>query len=189
MFCKFINFIKGFFTPLQPKIPQPAIGSATNPIQVTPKAPVVPEPQQTVDDYPWIREAKKYIGEKEISGSNDNPIIVNFYYMVMGKKEHDEVAWCAAFVNAILKASGQKYLKTLWAADMEEYGTPCELKPGCVATKYSSAANSKRHTFFVYSVDKKKGNLIALGGNQNNSVCFETILISDLRSTRWPINS
>ena len=44
--------------------------------------------------------ARSYLGTKEIKGSADNPKIMEMYRTVGHHwVEHDEVAWCAAFVG------------------------------------------------------------------------------------------
>lgn len=51
--------------------------------------------------------ALNHFGEKEISGDIDNPEILKYYHE-LGHKwvEHDEVAWCAAFVGYSLLKKG-----------------------------------------------------------------------------------
>ena len=44
--------------------------------------------------------ARSYLGTKELKGSADNPKIMEMYRTVGHTQvEHDEVAWCAAFVG------------------------------------------------------------------------------------------
>lgn len=176
---KFFGFLKSLFK-------KGGVSGGGVPIQ----APVVEKPVGSLPENEeplWISEARKGLGQKEVYGNLDNQYIVELYEDVVGVKYHDETAWCMAFVMAILKRTGYKYLKSLWAADAENYGVACDLKPYCIATKFSKAANSKRHVFFVLSVNEKKGTVTALGGNQKNMVCIEEFLISDIRSTRWPV--
>ena len=51
--------------------------------------------------------AKSYLGTKEFEGPADNPKIMEMYRSVGHDwVEHDEVAWCAAFVGHCLERSG-----------------------------------------------------------------------------------
>ena len=51
--------------------------------------------------------ARGYLGTKELKGSADNPKIMEMYHAVGHDwVEHDEVAWCAAFVGHCLEKSG-----------------------------------------------------------------------------------
>lgn len=51
--------------------------------------------------------ARSYLGTKEAKGSADNPKIMEMYRTVgHDLVEHDEVAWCAAFVGHCLEKAG-----------------------------------------------------------------------------------
>ena len=51
--------------------------------------------------------ARSYLGTKELKGSADNPKIMEMYRTVGHHwVEHDEVAWCAAFVGHCLEKAG-----------------------------------------------------------------------------------
>lgn len=47
--------------------------------------------------------AAVFIGEKEISGGMDNPLILAMLKTDNQWPEHDEVPWCSAFVNFVCK--------------------------------------------------------------------------------------
>lgn len=140
-----------------------------------------------VKDCEWIKFMAQYYGEKEFAGtSKNNPKITQFFKWVKGQLYPDETMWCMAAVMGSLKQTGYKYLPSLWALDAEKVGKPCGHKPGCIATKYSKAANSKRHVFFAiyYTPDGKY--VWGFGGNQSNMFCLQKFAVSDLRSETWP---
>ena len=59
----------------------------------------------------WLDIAFEEIGTKEILGGQDNPRILEYLSTVKLPKDmakHDEIAWCAAFVNWSLKGAGLK---------------------------------------------------------------------------------
>lgn len=135
------------------------------------------------------------VGNKEVSGSKDNPVIVQFFVDVVGKFYHDETAHCMAAVQASLKNTGFLWIKSLWAKDAEDKANKfctrkdlSQIAPGDVATKYSSVANSKRHVFFVKAVDFKNGRVLALESNAQNAIkCTNWYDFKDLRFCGTPI--
>lgn len=120
----------------------------------------------------------KLVGNKEISGKDkNNPVIVQFFVDVVGKKYPDETAHCMAFVQAMLKRTGFKWLATLWAKDADDKWKSWLIKKdlskiavGDVATKFSTAANSGRHVFFVLAVDHSAKKVLVLESNASNMV-------------------
>ena len=50
--------------------------------------------------------ARRFLGQHEKAGDTDNPLIVWMLQRVMPWAEHDESAWCAAFVDAICWMTG-----------------------------------------------------------------------------------
>ncbi len=58
--------------------------------------------------------AQRFIGIKEIRGQTDNPHVMAMLKLDMDWPEHDEVAWCSAFLNYcawLLKLSRSKSLR------------------------------------------------------------------------------
>lgn len=138
-----------------------------------------------VAQYPYIQFMAQFYGEKEFSGKDkNNSKITQFFKWANGKMYPDEVMWCMAAVMGSLQQTGYEYIKSLWAKDAEKLGDACELIPGCVATKFSKAANSKRHVFFVIYVTKDY--VWGFGGNQSNMFCVQRFDRKDIRATRMP---
>ena len=189
MFDSLINYLKELF------------GLKTKPIyeaelEVIPDSPInevepIPAAQRPLEfaDLDWGFEALKYKGTKEVSGKNDNPVIVSWYKDVVGKVYHDETANCMAFMMAVLKRSGYQFEKTLWAADIKKVGTACSLKVGCMVGKKSTAAASGVHVTFCKSINLKNGTFEGFGANQGNETKSSTFLISDVLYTRWPVKA
>lgn len=127
--------------------------------------------------FPYMDYLNARVGNKEVPGSKHNPVIVQFFIDVTGKAYSDETAHCMAAVQASLKNTGYKWLKTLWAADADNKWKTWLVKKdladvavGDVATKLSTVANSKRHVFFVAEVDHKNKRVRALESNASNMV-------------------
>lgn len=137
----------------------------------------------------WMTWAKAHLGEHEVLGSKDNPFIMSLYPDGNYPQQHDEVPWCACFVNAALKRNGYKGSNSAAAKSFDKYGTACEPKYGAIITLRH--ANGGRHvTFFSHWVNEAAGLAACLGGNQANSVKVSTYNFKkELVASRWPVKS
>lgn len=131
----------------------------------------------------WLRIARTYMGLHEGIGASDNPRVVSMY-AACGHPEvkHDSVAWCAAFVGAMLAEAGFKGTGTLWALDYLKWGVAL---PGPVLGAIGAKhRNGGGHTFFVAGATPEY--ILALGGNQDDQVCIEAIPRADVDGYRYP---
>lgn len=131
----------------------------------------VPRAGKPLTSMPWMDEAAKWVGEKEISGRRDNPDIMAFYADAGHPGiAHDETPWCAAFVSACLARANCRSLQTLVARDYEDYGQPlAEPEFGAIGVKWRGSPNSwQGHVGFV--VDWTATKIKLRGGNQSNAV-------------------
>lgn len=187
MLDKFIAFIISLFSGKSKPIinDQPAGATSDNPNP----APSTPVEGGGEPDY--IRSARGDLGQAEIPGSKSNPYYNDLFKYVLGKDYGDDTSSCMAYVMKHLKKNGYEYLPTAWAADMPKVpciaGDPKNPQLYQMAIKFSSAANSKRHAFFIVGVNKAKGTVDALGANQGDTVCIKTFSISDLKFVGFPI--
>lgn len=139
---------------------------------------------------PWMALAEADIGTKEIKGKKDNPKVMA-YYAAVGRPdvEHDETAWCAAFVGSKLVETGNAIPETklaLLARAYEDVGQPLkEPKVGCIGV-FPRGTGWQGHVGFVKGVDAESGTVALLGGNQGNAVSVETRKIKDAVAWRWP---
>jgi uncharacterized protein (TIGR02594 family) len=115
--------------------------------------------------------AKEEVGTTEWA-KGDNPEVVE-YYAESGNAgvKQDSVAWCAAFVGAMLKRSGLKGTGKLNARSYLEWGVAVDrkdAKPGDIVVFKRGNSTWQGHVaFFV----KDNGMTITvLGGNQSDSV-------------------
>lgn len=131
----------------------------------------------------WLALAKSYLGLKESAGAADNSKVVALYALA-GHPEvkHDSVAWCAAFVSAVLAKAHIKNPQTLWALDYAKWGQPLD-KPilGCVGVK---KRNGGGHVGFVVGANEKS--IILLGGNQGDAVSVAAFPRENFVAFRWP---
>lgn len=124
-----------------------------------------------IKNFKQVATALNYYSEASILGKNSNPVILNFYKESLNPQiKNDDVAWCAAFVNAILHECGLPQTGKLNARSFLELGQETsEPVLGDIVILWRIAKDTVYgHVgFFI----KKHDNLIyILGGNQDNEV-------------------
>ena len=124
-----------------------------------------------IKNFKQVATALNYYSESSIIGEKNNPVILNFYKKSLNPQiKNDDVAWCAAFVNAILHECGLPQTGKLNARSFLELGQETsEPVLGDIVILWRIAKDSVYgHVgFFI----KKHDNLIyILGGNQDNEV-------------------
>jgi uncharacterized protein (TIGR02594 family) len=139
----------------------------------------------------WLQEAITHIGLKEVSGRADNPTILQFYKDCGHPEiEHDETAWCAAFVGACLKRAGKPTSApadlNLMARSYLKYGKKLDTPvPGCIAV-WARGKPPSGHVGFVVKVNAANGTVKTIEGNVGNSVQWGTHRIADALGYRMP---
>jgi uncharacterized protein (TIGR02594 family) len=134
-----------------------------------------------------MRLAREELGVHEGAGSADNPRVVR-YYADAGHAEvtHDETAWCAAFVGAMLKRAGLQPSGSLMARSYLSCGqkltTP---RVGCIAVLWRGSPDaSTGHVGFVACWSSTHVTL--LGGNQSDGVTEARYPRDQVLGWRWP---
>ena len=107
------------------------------------------------------------MGQSEIDGSRDNPRIVEYFDATTLNATDDEVPWCAAFANFVLKSSGIAGTNSAMALSFKYWGRETK-KPAYGDLVLFSHGNGRGHVGFY--VGTSKGRVSVLGGNQNDSV-------------------
>jgi uncharacterized protein (TIGR02594 family) len=136
--------------------------------------------------------ARSYLGTKELKGSAGNPKIMEMYRTVGHDwVEHDEVAWCAAFVGHCLEKAALPSTRKLNARSYLSWGEKVagleQAREGdiVVFTRGTSAATG-HVAFFI----KATGSQIeVLGGNQSDGVTVARYARSRLLGIRRPLRS
>lgn len=117
--------------------------------------------------------ARGYLGTKELTGSADNPRIMAMYRSVGHDwVEHDEVAWCAAFVGHCLEKAGIASTRKLNARSYLTWGEKVvdvtQARPGDIVIFTRGASTALGHVAFFL---KLAGTQVeVLGGNQSDGV-------------------
>lgn len=135
-------------------------------------------------DYPWIVEAKKHIGLKEVPGPKSNPTIVGWLKSLKAWYQEDASPWCGLLVAKCMQDSGVSIPK-YWmrALDWSTWGVKLD-KPidGCVVVFKRTGGG---HVGFVMG-ETKDGFLSVLGGNQGDAVSIAKFDKSRVVGYYWP---
>lgn len=133
----------------------------------------------------WLIEARKYIGEREIAGTQHNPKILKWWTAIRAPFTDDETAWCAAFVGGCLEAVGVRSSRSASARSYLKWGTSCPPIVGAIAVFWrGTPSSSSGHVGFVVGKDPKD-NLMILGGNQGDMVKISSFARQRLLDCRW----
>lgn len=129
----------------------------------------VPDEVPTIGEPKWLKLARGELGTKEAPGTANNPVVLR-YYADAGHPEinADSVAWCAAFVGAMLERAGCPSSKSLMARSYLQWGKPVAKPfPGCVAVFSRGDPRSSEGHVGLYLGEDARGIQI-LGGNQSD---------------------
>jgi uncharacterized protein (TIGR02594 family) len=139
-----------------------------------------------------IEFARSYLGTRELKGSADNPKIMEMYRTVGHDwVEHDEVAWCAAFVGHCLEKAGFASTRKLNARSYLTWGEKVagleQAREGDVVIFTRGSSTTQGHIAFFL---KATGSQIeVLGGNQSDGVTVARYARSRLLGIRRPLRS
>lgn len=127
---------------------------------------------QTGESVAPVTLARAFVGKNE---TRDAKVLSRFFEKFGGQKiDPEQTAWCAAFVNAVLGASGAEGTGRLNARSFLEWGQPVERpSEGDVVVFSRGDPNGwQGHVGFFAGYEEKNGQrfIRVLGGNQNNGV-------------------
>lgn len=174
--------------------PTPSAPARPAPAPTTPK-PAEPEPAPVnpgAGGASWMAIARKEEGTRETSGKAANPRIIEYHATTTLRAKSDEIAWCASFVNWVLKKAGIKGTNSAAAASWVKWGSPTTARQGAITVIYNaSAANSSLSTsgnHVGFLVRETNTHYVLLGGNQSNSVKESSFAKTKwrLKAYRWP---
>lgn len=140
--------------------------------------------QNLANELPWIKVARSLIGEREIKGPRHNSIILRMWQAIRSPWfKDDETPWCAGFVGYCLEEAGIKSTRSAAARSYDNFGKKLTRPAyGCIAVKSRKGGG---HVTFVVGRDRW-GNLLCLGGNQNDMVKISVYSPSAFHTFRWP---
>jgi uncharacterized protein (TIGR02594 family) len=141
---------------------------------------------------PWLDVARAECGAKEVAGAQHNPRILAYHATTSLHAQSDEIAWCASFVNWVMREAGHKGTNSAAAASWITWGADCQPREGAIMViRNARAANSSltssgNHVGFL--VEATDTHYVILGGNQSDQVKESRFSKSSwtLRASRWP---
>lgn len=130
--------------------------------------------------------AKAEIGTFEWAEGSNPKVLAYYKDAGFPDVKNDEVAWCAAFVGAMLARSGVKPSGSLLARSYLSWGIPVQAKDVVPGGTYIGViprgADWQGHTFFIEKI--VAGKVYALGGNMKDSVSRAIYKQKDLLGIR-----
>ena len=137
---------------------------------------------------PWFEEAKHLVGTKEVLGSKNNPVIMDWATSLDINYAGDDVPWCGLFVAHCIGSTLQQEVlpgNPLGARQWERFGDAITPRLGAVMVFWrESLASGKGHVGFYVGEDDTAYQI--LGGNQSDKVCLMWLGKNRFRSARWP---
>jgi uncharacterized protein (TIGR02594 family) len=132
----------------------------------------------------WYQIALAELGVKEVSGTGNNPRILEYHSATSLKSRSDEVSWCSSFVNWCFRECGIKGTNSALARSWLDWGKEVkEPYKGCVVILSRGLAWQGHVGFFV----EENGSMIGLlAGNQGDAVSIEYFPKSKILGFREP---
>ena len=143
-------------------------------------------PERKSGEPKWLALARAEVGVREGAGAANDPRVIR-YYADAGHAEvdHDDVAWCAAFVGAMLHRAGLPHSGSLAARSYLTWGKGISKPyPGCIAV-FKRGKGWQGHVAFYLSQGSK--GITILGGNQGDAVSIMHMSPADLLGYREPV--
>ncbi|NLS00199.1 TIGR02594 family protein [Rhizobium sp. P38BS-XIX] len=170
-------------------------GTATtetiNALRVVPPAGNLVVPPVPANDEPaWMREARRFMGLKEIPGPRSNPTIITWAQKLGGWMKgyytNDDIPWCGLFMAHCIGAtlpSENLPSNPLGALNWSTFGKRLTVPVlGAILTFKRTGGGHVG----LYAGENAKAFRV-LGGNQGNSVSLSWVEKARLQDMRWPI--
>lgn len=138
-----------------------------------------------------VREGLALYGVTEFSGSQSNPIILNWAKETKTNSDNwyntDSIPWCGLYMAVIAQRAKWEVVNLpLRALSWSTFGNPIPLDKGCLGDVCVFTRKGGGHVgvTIAYSTDKKY--IYVLGGNQADKVNIAKIATSRLHAIRRP---
>ena len=139
-----------------------------------------------------IKKALELFDTKEITGAQNNPIIISWAKEVGGNVANvykaDEIPWCGLFMAVVAKRSSKQVVKDpLWALNWGTFGKFTDTPMlGDVLVFVRKTADGKSAGHVGLYVGEDNACFHVLGGNQSDKVCINRIEKTRLYASRRP---
>jgi uncharacterized protein (TIGR02594 family) len=135
---------------------------------------------QVVGNSDIFKNAMMQMGLKE-----GNPTLTQYLNKANPNLDPSVTPWCAGFVGSVLNTSGLKGTGSLGAKSYLKYGEATENpSQGDIVVLNRGSDPSLGHVGFVQSIDREKGTVSVVGGNQGNSVSVKNFPLSQVAGFR-----
>lgn len=136
---------------------------------------------------PWLDEAEKDLGLKELSGRKHNPRILEMFHQSgHGWVTDDETAWCSAAMNAWMEQAGIKGTGSLAARSWLSWGKKVSTPQRGAIAVFSRGKSSWQGHVAICTGKHTRTHIEVIGGNQRNAVNIRMYPKSKLLGLRWP---
>lgn len=140
------------------------------------------------DAMPWLVEARRLMGTKEVAGKGNSSDIMDWADHLDIVYPGDDVAWCGLFVaHCVGSTLPEEVLPTnpLGARNWASFGQPSKIVDGAIAVFWrGTKAGWLGHVGFV--VGQTATSIDLLGGNQSDAVNIRQMPKNRLLDCRWP---
>lgn len=150
----------------------------------------IPHGASDVPPLPWVEEAERFLGLKEVAGPGNNRTIMGWAddpHSGFDGYGSDATPWCGLFVSHCIGSTlPEEPLPTVpvralawqtWGVDAGGWYV------GAVATKSRKGGG---HVFIVTGFDPATDRVEGINGNVDDSVCYASFPRSTLNPPRWP---
>lgn len=145
-------------------------------------------PEFSPDAMPWLAEALRLMGTREVAGPKNSPVIMNWAAHLDLAYPNDEVAWCGLFVAHCIAATLPHEplpANPLGARNWGTFGVPCDLIDGAIASFWRGSRDGwLGHVGIVTAQTTTHVEIV--GGNQSNMVSKILMPRERLLATRRP---
>ena len=136
----------------------------------------------------WFEEAKHLVGVKEVPGSQDNPIIMDWAADLHIIYEGDDVPWCGLFAaHCVGSTLSDERLpgNPLGARQWEKFGDPTAPRLGAIMVFWREPKDQGVGHVGFYNGEDATAHQI-LGGNQADQVSLAWLPKNRFLQARWP---
>lgn len=137
---------------------------------------------------PWLAEAHRLLGTREVKGAASNPAILDWAARGGHFYGADEVPWCGLFVAHCLATTlpeEPQPARPLAARNWLSFGAEVAPQLGAVMVFRRGAPKGwQGHVGFLWAEDDEAYHI--LGGNQSDAVTIARIARDRLLGARWP---
>jgi uncharacterized protein (TIGR02594 family) len=132
----------------------------------------------------WLREAREYIGQRELPGAPTAPFIGRWLADLGAWWRDDATPWCGLAVATWMKACGVGLPKHWYRARAWlDWGVP--LAAPAVGAVVVFERQGGGHVGLIVGKDER-GRLLVLGGNQGDAVSIAPFDMQRVLGYRWP---